>query len=403
MSNYENPSPAEAWEKLSSKFSYLNRFPSVKKYLKLVELNGEYIPSPEYPIHFVGLTQIVDQPVETGFTIDKADVESCSALIIMNHETEVRGAGASGCKYYRGRMFSENGWDIGMFEKKNNPDSRNPKVVSEEIEAYRKINDMNIGKPSFLSPSFAPNDDELIMIDLKELGFKDIRWKLEIDEMSVSMQRRLLFQILSNYSNLNYTLYKANTYTTDIVKHGKGIWVKFNESDQPTIILSDFGFLLKLPDNTDEKISTIFTELITNLTGKDESDFEGDEDISFLEMFPFMQVDTHNRTISTTDSVIASIQKNGVSLTELLTSYYQNKFDELGTDNPVYELYKMLSENSNIDFSAEHTYQPFSLDVILADIKDNSDVVFRTIYLRQLASKTGLSLKSLLEELKKLK
>lgn len=403
MPKYENPSPVEAWDRLSSTFSYLNRFPSAKRFLKLVELNGEYVPSPEYPIYFVRLTQIMDQPVETGFTIDKANVESCSAIIIMNHETELQAIGASGCKYHKGRLLSENGWDIGMFEKKNNPGSRDPKVVGEEIKAYSKIIDMNMGKPPYISPSFSPNNDEIIMPDLKDLGYDDIKWRVAIDKLSVPMQRQLFFQILYNYSNLNYTLYKAGLYITDIIKHGKGVWTKFSEEGKPTIVLSDFGSIVKILTNDENKPSTVLSECIKILTEKDEPDSVLDEDVSFLEMFPFIQVDTHARTISTNDPVIASINKNGFSLTDLLTSYYQNKFNPLDSDNPVYDLYKMLSDNIKIDLSVEIPNQPLSLKLVIADICANPEKVYKKTYLLELSSRTGLSLTTLLEELMKLK
>ncbi len=383
------------WEKLSPQFNFLRQFSGIEQHIKLVEQKGEFVPSPEYPIHFVGITQIPDQPVETGFSLSQSDEDNCAGIIIMNHENEVHpSTGISGCKYYKGRMLSKDGWDIGMFSKYNNPHARDPGIVTTEIDSYRALEKMSIEKPEYLSPHFSTNQDELIMVDLKNLGYSDNTFRRGIQDMSLPIQRRLFFQVLKAYSTINLAFFKDGKYPSDLIIHGKGIWVKIKEDENVQIVLSDFGNVNDLPEDSNEKIVQSLSNFMQNLTGTDD---DVEDDISFLEQFPFLSVDTHHQTISSTDPLIASIGDKDESLIGLLNDLYQGNFDRV--NNPPNAILRLLIQNKDIDYDQEFTHEPFSLDLILKDIATDPKQIFKNTYLLQLANRTGLQPEELIAQI----
>ena len=327
MTKIENMSPAEAWDKLAPKYSYLNTFPDARKYLKLVEQAGEYVPSPEFPIHFVNINQLKEQQnPETGFAISMGTDNTCDGLIIMNHEDQAEhSGGASGAKYYQGQLLTRDGKIIPLFSKFAKANDTGFRALHKEIESYKTLDDYNGGKPDFICPFFIPESgDELIIVNLIDLGYSQIGFHEEgytretISKLPINFKRILFLRILEKSSNLFYNFLKARKMPYDILISGKGLFVKpaANGSTDFDVILTDFGGLKDEDDPIN--ISTEFTEIM----------LKGVANTCLLDFFSFTRVDRHNRIITITDPVLAEITDNwftNTNLSEALTSSYQKK------------------------------------------------------------------------------
>lgn len=396
MTNTENMSSAEAWDKLAAKYSYLNTFPLARKYLKLVEQAGEYIPSPEFPIHFVNLNQLEEQQnPETGFAMSMGTDNSFDGLIIMNHEVQAeRSGGVSGVKYYQGQLLTRDGKTIHLFSKFAKANDRGFDALKNEIESYKTLEDYNNGKPDFICPFFIPESgDELIMVNLKDLGYSQIGFHEDgytretISKLPINFKRILFMRILEKSSKFFYTFLKARKMPYDILISGKGLFVKpeANGRTDFDVILTDFGGLKD--EDSPINISAEFTDSI----------LKGEVNACLLDFFSFTNVDRHNRTITITDPVLAEITDekfSNINLSEALTSTYQKK--EITGQRNLFVIWSMLYDacnNSTLrrNLAKEVEVEPLSGDHLLRLIAENPLDAFTPAFLMKTAARTGLS------------
>lgn len=404
MKIIENVSPAEAWDKLAPKYSYLNTFPDARKCLKLVEQGSEFIPSPEFPIHFVNINQLKEQQnPETGFAISMGTETASDGLIIMNHEDQAEhSGGVSGAKYYQGQLLTRDGKTIHLFSKFAEANDRGFDALKKEIESYKTLEDYNDGKPDFICPFFIPESgDEIIMVNLKDLGYSQIGFHEDcydretISKLPINFKRILFMRILEKSSKFFYTFLKARKVPYDILISGKGIFVKpeANGRTDFDIILTDFGGLKD--EDSPINISAEFTE----------SMLKGEVNACLLDFFSFTSVDRHNRTITITDPVLAEITDEkftNTNLSEALTSSYQKK--EIPDRNSLFVIWSMLYDavnNSTLrgNLAKEVEVEPLSVDHLLRLIAENPLDAFRSAFLMKIAARTGLSYKEVVGRL----